>query len=71
MARYEVGRPPIRISLELLRRLRRAGLCWCTISRRYYSQTKHDINWMTLKRRYEAELALQEANNGDHGGQAQ
>jgi len=60
-----MGRPRLRINLELLCRLRRAGLGWRTIARRYYSYTKQEISWMTLKRRLiEAELAAQEGNNG-------
>ena len=60
-----MGRLRIKINIELLRRLRRAGLGWRTIARRYYSKTSQEISWMTLKRRLiEAELAAQEGNNG-------
>ncbi len=60
-----MGRPRLKINLELLHRLRRAGLGWRTIARRYYSYTKQDISWMTLKRRLiESVLAAQEGNNG-------
>ena len=56
-----MGRPRVKINLELLRRLRREGLGWRTIARRYYSHTKQDINWMTLKGRYmEADTVLVE-----------
>ena len=60
-----MGSPRIKsIDLQLIRRLRRAGLGWRTIARRYYSYTKQDISWMTLKRRLiEAELAARESNN--------
>ncbi len=47
-----MGRPRVKIDLvELIRQLRRAGLWWRTIARRYYSQTRQDISWMTLKTR--------------------
>lgn len=46
-----MGRPRVKINLEILRQLRRAGLGWRTIARRYYGMTSQDISWMTLKRR--------------------
>lgn len=60
-----MGRLRIKINIELVHQLRRAGLGWRTIARRYYSYTKQDISWMTLKRRLiESELAAQEGNDG-------
>ena len=55
-----MGRPRIKgIDLEFIRRLRRAGLDWRTIARRYYSQTKQDISFVTLRRRLvEADTAV-------------
>ena len=61
-----MGRPRVKINLELLRRLRRARLGWRRIERRYYSETGVEVSFMTLKRRLiEAELAVQEGNNGN------
>ena len=65
-----MARPRVKnIDLELVHRLRIAGLGWRTIGLRYYSQTRQDISWITLKRRYiEAELIVDEqeelSNNG-------
>jgi len=61
----EMGRLRIKINIELVHQLRRVGLGWQTIARRYYGYTNQEISWMTLKRRLiEAELAAQEGNNG-------
>ena len=60
-----MGRPQVKINLELLRRLRKLGLGWRRIERRYYTETNQEVSFMTLKRRLiEAELAVQEGNNG-------
>ena len=61
-----MGRPRIKeIDLQLVRLLRKLGLGWRRIERRYYTQTKQEVSFMTLKRRLiEAELAVQEGNNG-------
>ena len=65
-----MARPRVKnINLELVHRLRIAGLGWRTIGLRYYSQTRQDISWLTLKRRYiEVELTINEQeeliNNG-------
>lgn len=63
-----MGRPRIKgIDLELFRWLRKLGLGWRPIERRYYSETKREVSFMTLKRRLmEAELAGQEGNNGHY-----
>ena len=59
-------RPRVRINLELLRRLRKLGLGWRRIERRYYTETNQEVSFMTLKRRLiEAQLAVQEGNNGN------
>jgi len=56
----------VKINLELLRRLRKLGLGWRRIERRYYTETKQEVSFMTLKRRLiEAELATQDGNNGN------
>jgi hypothetical protein len=60
-----MGRPRIKIDLELIRQLRGAGLGWRTIARRYYSQTKQDISWMTLKRRYIKQLSQEQEGISD------
>lgn len=60
-----MGRPQVKINLELLRRLRKLGLGWRRVERRYFTETKQEVSFMTLKRRFiEAELAAQEGNNG-------
>jgi hypothetical protein len=45
-----MGRPRAEINLELLRRLRKLGLSWRRIERRYYTETNQEISFMTLKR---------------------
>lgn len=61
-----MGRPQVKINLELLRWLRKLGLGWRRIERRYYTETGREVSFMTLKRRLiEAELAVQEGNNGN------
>jgi len=63
-----MGRPRIKMNLKLVHRLRIAGLGWRIIARRFYSQTKQDINWMTLSRRYmgeELDLAQEQRGNND------
>lgn len=60
-----MGRPRLKINLELLCQLRSPGVGWRSLQALYYRETKQDISWMTLKRRYvEAELATQKGNNG-------
>ena len=60
-----MGRPPVKINLELLHRLRKLGLGWRCIERRYYTETNQEVSFMTLKRRLiEAQLAAQDGNNG-------
>ena len=62
-----MGRPRVKINLELLRRLRKPGVGWRTLQGLYYHATGQEINWMTLKRRLiEAELAAPEGNNGHY-----
>lgn len=64
-----MGRPRVKLDLELIRQFRRAGLGWRTIARRYYSQTKQDISWITLSRRYieaELDLAQKQRRNNNH-----
>jgi hypothetical protein len=59
-----MGRPQVKINLELLRQLRKLGLSWRRIERRYYTETNQEISFMTLKRRLiEAELPVQKGNN--------
>ncbi len=60
-----MGRPRIKeIDLQLVKLLRKLGLGWRRIERRYYAETKQEVSFMTLKRRLiEAELAAQEGNN--------
>ncbi len=67
-----MSRPRVKINLEIIRQLRKGGLGWRTIARRYYRHTKQDINWMTLRRRYiEGELDLaQEQPGNNHGNVA-
>jgi len=61
-----MGRPPVKINLELLHRLRKLGLGWRRIERRYYTETNQEVSFMTLKRRLiEAQLATQDGNNGN------
>ena len=60
-----MGRPRKEIDLQLVRLLRKLGLGWRHIERRYYSETKQEVSFMTLKRRLvEAELAVQHGDDG-------
>jgi len=65
-----MGRPRIKqIDLQLVRLLRKLGLDWHTIERHYYTETKQEVSFMTLKRRYmEAVLALaqEQSAHNDH-----
>jgi len=62
-----MGRPRVKMDVELLRQLRKAGLGWRTIASRYYSLTGQYLSYMTLKRRcIEAELAMHIQDEGLH-----
>lgn len=67
--RKEMGRPRLKVNLILMKKFRREGLGLRTVERHYYSETKQEVSFVTLRRRLmEAELTLQEGNNGTQGG---
>jgi len=53
-----MDRPRAKIDLEIIRQLRKGGLGWHTIARRYYSQTRQHINWMTMRRGQPGSITL-------------
>lgn len=61
-----MGRPRVKLDLEILRRLRTVNpkLGWRSLAGSYYLLTGQEVSFMTLKRvSLEAELAARESND--------